>query len=99
MDVVYLHRGQTFVWDGRKAKANRAKHGVSFEQACEVFFDPSQESEEASEEGEFRLAVIGMTMREELLYVVHVERESERIRIISARPAKARERDMYEDRC
>ena len=29
----------TFEWDPRKAKINITKHGVSFEQAAEVFLD------------------------------------------------------------
>ena len=27
-------------WDARKARANFRKHGVSFEEASSVFFDP-----------------------------------------------------------
>ncbi len=30
-----------FEWDGRKAAANRLKHGVSFEEAATVFGDPA----------------------------------------------------------
>jgi uncharacterized DUF497 family protein len=30
-----------FVWDERKAAANLAKHGVAFEEARTVFFDPA----------------------------------------------------------
>jgi len=40
VDVVRIVQGITFTWDRRKALANRRKHGVSFETACEVFFDP-----------------------------------------------------------
>ncbi len=29
-----------FEWDPHKAKSNFKKHGISFEQACEVFTDP-----------------------------------------------------------
>jgi uncharacterized DUF497 family protein len=38
------------------------------------------------------LVVIGMSLRERVLYVVHVQRD----RIISARPAEAGERAVYE---
>jgi uncharacterized protein len=31
---------QIFEWDKRKARENEAKHGVSFEQATQVFEDP-----------------------------------------------------------
>jgi len=40
MDVRFLYQGQRFVWNLEKASANLAKHGVSFEVACQVFFDP-----------------------------------------------------------
>lgn len=97
IDVIFAYRGQTFIWDGLKAIANRNKHGVAFELACQVFFDPSQESEDASVEGEHRLALIRATLQDHLLYVVHLERAGLHIRIISARKATLRERNLYED--
>jgi hypothetical protein len=33
-------RGQTFEWDSEKAAINLRKHNVTFQEACEVFFDP-----------------------------------------------------------
>ena len=30
-----------FDWDPRKAKSNRLKHGVSFEEAATAFLDPA----------------------------------------------------------
>jgi uncharacterized DUF497 family protein len=30
-----------FEWDSRKAKSNRLKHGVSFEEAATAFLDPT----------------------------------------------------------
>lgn len=45
--------------------------------------------------GEGHMVVIGTSLRERLLYVVHVER-GQRDRIISARPAVSREREVYE---
>ncbi len=41
--------------------------------------------------------MIGMERARDLLYVVHVQREEELIRIISAREATKRERKVYED--
>ena len=100
MDVYYLYRGETFVWDGRKAVENRAKHGVRFETACEVFFDRAFAMEDASVDEETRVAVIGNTTESKLLYVVHVERKGLCLRLISARQATRREeRIYYEDRC
>jgi hypothetical protein len=97
VDVVYLYRDQTFVWDGRKAVENRAKHGIGFEAACEVFFDDYSAYVDATKDEERRAAVIGMDEADELLLVVHVEREKSWIRIISARRATKQERKIYED--
>jgi uncharacterized DUF497 family protein len=40
MNVVYQLQGVEFEWDGNKAQSNFEKHGVTFEEAAEVFFDP-----------------------------------------------------------
>lgn len=83
-----------FEWDSVKAAANLAKHGVSFAEAATVFADPlAVYLDDGSGIG--RMVVVGMSLRERLLYVVHVER-GERDRIISARPATAAERAVYE---
>jgi uncharacterized DUF497 family protein len=97
MDVYVVVRGVAFVWDLHKASANLAKHRVSFDEACEVFFDPLAVFEDASVPEENRLAAIGRELNGRLLYVVHVVWEDERIRIISARDADAKARRDYED--
>ena len=97
MDVYFLYRSQRFVWDSEKASGNTSKHGVSFEVACEVFFDPFIRVEDASAGDEQREAAIGLTENWTLLFVVHMLREGDTIRIISARPATAQERRNYED--
>jgi len=97
MDIHFLLHGQRFVWDSEKASSNVSKHGVDFELACEVFFDPFIHLEEASVGGERRDAAIGLTENWSLLFVVHMLRESDTIRIISARLATAQERRSYED--
>lgn len=86
-----------FVWDEAKALSNLAKHGVRFEEACEVFFDPLLRLADASDSEELRQAVIGETATGSLLFVVHLEIEDDAIRIISAREATVRERNEYED--
>ena len=97
MDVSYTLHGIEFEWDSRKAAANLRKHKVSFETACEVFFDPFLRVVDAGVvEGEPREAVIAMTVNWQLLYVVYVEHDDV-IRIISARPAEKEERELYEN--
>lgn len=97
MDLALLYQGQRFVRNADKASVNLAKHGGAFERGCEVFFDPFLRLEEASAEGEKRDAVIGFTEDWALLFVVHVLRAEDEIRIISARSATAQERRAYEN--
>ena len=97
MRVTYRLYGVQFEWDRDKAKANLAKHAVSFEQACEVFFDPFVRLVDATDQGEARDAAIGYTEESRLLFVVHVIRHEESIRIISARQATSQERKRYEE--
>ncbi len=83
-----------FEWDAAKAAANVLKHGVGFEEAATVFADPfAVYLDEGS--GAERMVVIGTSLRERMLFVVHVER-GVRDRIISARPATPAERAVYE---
>jgi uncharacterized DUF497 family protein len=95
--VEYVLQGICFEWDGAKAATNLSKHGVTFEAACEAFFDPFVRLVEASSEDEARDALIGMTLQERLLFVVHIERGDEAYRIISARAATSAERRLYEN--
>lgn len=97
MDLSYERQGQTFEWDSAKATANFRKHRVGFEQACEAFFDPFLRLVEASVRGEAREAVIGMSDDWTLLFVVHIARQGDVLRIISARTATAAERRTYEN--
>ena len=96
MDVCFDLHGITFIWDEEKARKNLIKHGIAFEQAAETFFDPFVRMIDASPEDETRDAVIGMDENWNLLFVVHVEIEQDRIRIVSARKAARVERQYYE---
>jgi hypothetical protein len=97
MDADFLYVGQRFRWDMRKARLNFAKHGIRFEQACEVFLDPLVKFLDATADEEAREAVLGLAEDWTLLFVVHVVKEPEVIRIISARHATRAERSIYED--
>jgi uncharacterized DUF497 family protein len=86
-----------FCLDEAKATTNARKHGVSFELACEIFFDPFVRVVDAGVGDEERDAAIGFTADQSLLFVVHVLREDDTIRLISARRAELSERRLYED--
>jgi len=97
VDADFLYAGQRFRWDMEKAHLNFAKHGIRFEQACEVFVDPLVKFLDATAEDEAREAVLGLTEDWTHLFVVHVVREPGVIRIVSARQATREERRTYED--
>lgn len=97
MDAQYILNNISFEWDSRKAATNLRKHKVSFELACEVFFDPFVcYFDEEEVDGELRESIIGLTSNWRLLFVVYVMREDS-VRIISARLATNSERDFYEN--
>ena len=85
-----------FSWDERKAVSNLKKHGVAFEEASTVFADPLALAIDDALESE-RTLLLGMSNRQRLLLVVHVELDESRIRIISARRATSHERRRYEE--
>ena len=87
-----------FVWDGKKAAANRQKHGVSFDEAVTVFYDPLAATVQDPDHsaGERRLITIGYSWSGRLLVAAHVERGTI-VRIISARLASGQERKRHEN--
>jgi uncharacterized protein len=97
MNIRFDLNGTTFVWDEDKARINAHVHdGITFEQGAEVFFDPLFRLVDASRNMESRDAIIGYDGKGRLLFVVHIEFETEFIRIISARKATQQERNDYD---
>ncbi len=92
-----------FDWDPVKARANRAKHGVAFEEAMTVFADPFALSrlDEDHAGDEERWITLGRALGAALLLVVHthVELTADRVfvRIISARRPTRLETRQYEE--
>ena len=87
-----------FVWDSQKSRANRKKHGVSFEEAETIFYDDEAQliadPDHSTEEDRFVL--IGRSSKFRVLVVVHCYRENDEvIRIISARKATKHEQQFY----
>jgi len=95
MDINYRLEGFEFEWDRTNAQTNFEKHGVTFEEAAEVFLDPFHVVGDASANSEEREFALGYSLAERLLLVVHIERSTS-IRMISARVATRTERRLYE---
>jgi uncharacterized DUF497 family protein len=86
-----------YEWDPEKDRINRRLHGVSFAEASTVFLDPLAATvpDNRFAVEEFRFRTTGYTVTNRLIIVAHTDR-GDRIRIISAREVKTRERRQYE---
>lgn len=88
-----------------KAQNNIKKHGVTFNEASQIFSDPFAIShQDRIENGEERWQTIGLVNGVALLLVAHTlttwednDTCVEEIRIISARKADKKERRMYDN--
>jgi hypothetical protein len=87
-----------FEWDLRNSRANKAKHGVSFEEARTAFFDENARviADPEHSVGEERYILLGVSVQLRVLVVRHVFREADQVvRFISARRADPSERNQY----
>ena len=86
-----------FEWDENKNQLNQRKHGISFEEAKEIFFGTIFTSvSEKIDYGEIREISIGKIQNVLIVAVVHTDRNG-KIRIISARKATPKERRKYNE--
>lgn len=90
-----------FEWDENKNLINKAKHGVSFDAAKMIFFDPHCIFRlDRIEDGEDRWHAVGLVNGVLMILVVHTthyDNQTEIIRIISARRPGRHERKLYEN--
>ena len=101
-EVKFSLGGFSFTWDDAKAISNIRKHHVSFEVAAEVLLDEYAVDmyDNFHSKDEDRYKIIGRIMdKEEILSVIYVQRvkfgDADLIRIISAREATRKEKELY----
>ena len=83
-----------FEWDAAKARSNMTKHGIPFDTARRVFFDPFHVVRLClAQYDEVRYRAVGMSDVGEL-FVVYTLR-GQNIRLISAREATRHESHRY----
>ena len=90
-----------FEWDQGKNFTNLKKHGISFDEAIEIFDDPLHVSilDEKYSYFEERWITVGATKNISIIVVVNLffsDEGEEIIRVISAREATNNERKKYE---
>lgn len=89
-----------FEWDEAKADRNLAKHKVSFAEAITAFDDPAAliaEDPKHSTVEEVREWLIGESDVGVLVVIFTIRQPGNTYRIISARRAKKKERNRYEE--
>lgn len=82
-------------WDSRKAAENLRKHNVDFADAVIALEDENALTIEEKDHDEQRFKTLGMGPSLNILYVIHTDRDDDRIRIISARKADRSETKQY----
>ncbi len=86
-----------FEWDEDKNASNLEKHGISFEEASEIFKGPVfTNTDDRFDYGEARENSIGILGELVVISVVHTDR-SGKTRMISARKATKKERRLFYD--
>jgi uncharacterized DUF497 family protein len=86
-----------YEWDEAKKRKNLAKHGLSFEDAEQVFSGPCVTFEDDRlAYGEERLVTLGL-LDGRLVVIAHAPRD-EGTRIISMRKGNRREQKIYQKR-
>lgn len=86
-----------FDWDQWNAQKNEVKHGVSRMESESVFFDPNYKlfrDEKHSSSLEERFILYGESLERRILMIGFTVRQK-RIRMITARQASRREREVY----
>jgi len=88
-----------FEWDERKSQANLAKHGIDFRTASLAFDDPFALTmrDELHSDDESRFIMLAAIGTGAILFVVFTVPSQDVIRLISARAATRREKEIYEE--
>ena len=88
-----------YEWNPKKAKENLKRHKVSFDEATSVFTDPfalTFNDPDHSQE-ERRYITVGTSSKQRIVFLAHVDRGEDHVRIISARAATATESHAYQE--
>lgn len=90
---------KSFEWDKGNADKSYQKHGITTNQAEEIFLDENLEiiKDIKHSQKEKRFIAVGKTFQNKVLFVIFTVKK-DKIRIISARIANKKERDRYEQK-
>jgi uncharacterized DUF497 family protein len=89
-----MYTKMEFEYDPQKSKLNKDKHGIDFEEAQRLWDDPDCIGFPGRLDDEDRFALLAMYKGK--LWVAFFTYRNNRIRIISTRRARTKERSLYE---
>ncbi len=84
-----------FEFDGVKSRENKVKHGLDFEDAGRLWLDPLAIMGPADSKTEERFIFVGKI--DDNHWAAIITFRGANIRIISVRPARKEEKEIYED--
>jgi len=95
--MIDLNKVSGFEWDKWNIDKSYQKHGISPNETEEVFLDENVKIKKdiKHQQQEKRFIAIGKTIEDKILFVVFTIRY-DKIRIISARKANTKEREVYQ---
>jgi uncharacterized DUF497 family protein len=82
-----------FEYDTDKSRSNKAKHGIDFEEACQLWLDSKRVMFVARFQDEERRGLIGSWAGS--LWCAIFTTRNDKIRIISVRKARDYEKELY----
>jgi uncharacterized DUF497 family protein len=88
-----------FEWNPAKARRNRQKHGISFQEAATVFGDPLSLTYPDPDHSTFeqRFITVGLSSGNRVFIIAHTD-HGDTTPIISARKATRGEQKFYEEK-
>lgn len=85
-----------FEWDNGNLLKSLFKHGITKQESEQAFLSVYLlEIDETHSMGEIRFKLLGKTLEGKILHIIFTTR-TDKIRIISSRPASKNERNIYE---
>ncbi len=85
-----------FEFDKKKSLANKEKHGIDFLDAQDLWQDDDRIEVEGQDADEVRFIAVGKIW--DRYWAAVTTNRADNIRIISVRPARRKERELYEEK-
>jgi uncharacterized protein len=73
--LVYFYTLMEFEYDPAKSETNKKKHGIDFEEAQDLWFDPDSKGFVAKSDDEDRFAIVATFKKEAMGWFLHPRRE------------------------